>query len=102
MLSKKYALINFLFYVGRLGILCPDGDAFAGGEQDAAHIRQTISRLRERQGDYIQARNATRAENPAASTAALDAEIQRLNQQIAALEAQLNELNGAIAITRTG
>jgi hypothetical protein len=71
-------------------------------EQDAAHIRQTIGRLRERQSDYIQARNATHAENPGANTAALDAEIQRLNQQIAALEAQLNELNSAIAITKTG
>ncbi|TXL73872.1 glycine zipper 2TM domain-containing protein [Vineibacter terrae] len=74
----------------------------ATAEQDASHIRQTISRLRERLGDYIQARNATRAENPGASTAAMDAEIARLNQQIAALEAQLAELNSAISITRTG
>jgi hypothetical protein len=71
-------------------------------EQDAAYIQQTIARLRERQHDYIQARNATRAENPGASTSAMDAEIQRLNQQIAALEAQLGELNSAIAITKTG
>lgn len=70
-------------------------------EQDASHIRQTIGRLRERQSDYIQARNATRADNPGASTAAMDAEIARLNQQIAALEAQLNELNSAISITKT-
>jgi prefoldin subunit 5 len=32
----------------------------------------------------------------------MDAEIARLNQQIAALEAQLGELNRAIAITKTG
>ena len=74
----------------------------ATAQQDASHIQQTIGRLRERLGDYIQARNATRAENPGASTAAMDAEIARLNQQIAALEAQLAELNSAISITRTG
>lgn len=71
-------------------------------EQDASQIQQTIGRLRERQSDYIQARNAARSENPGASTAAMDAEIARLNQQIAALEQQLNELNSAISITRTG
>lgn len=74
----------------------------AVAQQDAAHIRQTIGRLRERQGDYIQARNATRAEDPGANTAAMDAEIARLSQQIGALEAQLNDLNSAITITRTG
>jgi hypothetical protein len=71
-------------------------------EQDAAHIRQTIGRLRERQSDYVQARNVTRAESPGADTSQMDAEIARLSQQIAALEAQLNELNQAIAITKTG
>jgi hypothetical protein len=70
-------------------------------EQDAAHIRQTVGRLRERQNDYLQARNATRAEDPGVSTAAMDAEIARLSQQIQVLEGQLNELNGAISITRT-
>jgi outer membrane lipoprotein SlyB len=69
-------------------------------EQDASHINQTLGRLRERQGDYVQARNASRSEG--ASTASMDAEIARLNQQIAALEAQLGELNRAIAITKTG
>jgi outer membrane lipoprotein SlyB len=70
-------------------------------QQDAAHIQQTIGRLRERQHDYLQARNATKAEDPSVSTAAMDAEIARLNQQIQALEMQLNELNSAISITRT-
>jgi DNA repair exonuclease SbcCD ATPase subunit len=74
----------------------------AVAQEDAAHIQQTIGRLRERQRDYVQARNATRAESPRADTSAMDAEIVRLNRQIAALEAQLAELNSAIAITRTG
>lgn len=71
-------------------------------EQDAAAIQQMISRLQERQNDYSQARNATKSESPGASTAAMDAEIARLSRQIATLQGQLNDLNGAIAISRTG
>ena len=47
---------------------------------------------------YIQARQQT----PGAAGAQMDAEISRLSQQIAQLEAQLNDLNTSITITRTG
>ncbi len=67
-------------------------------EQDAQAIQQRINAARRQQGEFIQARQQT----PGAAGAQMDAEIARLSQQIAQLEAQLNDLNTSIAITRTG
>jgi outer membrane lipoprotein SlyB len=67
-------------------------------EQDAQAIQQRINAARRQQGEFIQARQQT----PGAAGAQMDAEIARLSQQIAQLEAQLNDLNTSIAVTRTG
>jgi outer membrane lipoprotein SlyB len=67
-------------------------------EQDAQAIQQRINAARRAQQEYIQARQQT----PGAAGAQMDAEISRLSQQIAQLEAQLNDLNTSITITRTG
>jgi len=67
-------------------------------EQDAQAIQQRINAARKQQSDFIQARQ--QAQGPAGGQ--MDAEISRLSQQIAQLEAQLNDLNTSIAITRTG
>lgn len=66
-------------------------------EQDAQAIQQRINAARRQQQEFIQARSQT----PGAG-AQMDAEIARLGQQIAQLEAQLNDLNTSISITRTG
>lgn len=67
-------------------------------EQDAQAIQQRINAARRQQGEFIQARQQT----PGPAGGQMDAEIARLSQQIAQLEAQLNDLNTSIAITRTG
>lgn len=67
-------------------------------EQDAQAIQQRINTARRQQQEFIQARQ--QAQGPAGGQ--MDAEIARLSQQIAQLEAQLNDLNTSIAITRTG
>lgn len=67
-------------------------------EQDAQAIQQRINAARRQQQEFIQARQQT----PGAAGGQMDAEIARLSQQIAQLEAQLNDLNTSIAITRTG
>ncbi|MBX3498550.1 MAG: hypothetical protein KF889_03835 [Alphaproteobacteria bacterium] len=67
-------------------------------EQDAQAIQQRINAARRQQQEFIQARQQT----PGAGGAQMDSEIARLSHQIAQLEAQLNDLNTSISITRTG
>jgi DNA repair exonuclease SbcCD ATPase subunit len=67
-------------------------------EQDAQAIQQRINAARRQQQEFMQARQQT----PGGGGAQMDAEISRLSQQIAQLEAQLNDLNTSISITRTG
>lgn len=67
-------------------------------EQDAQAIQQRINTARKQLAEYMQARQQT----PGAAGGQMDAEIARLNQQIAQLESQLNDLNTSISVTRTG
>ena len=67
-------------------------------EQDAQAIQQRINSARKQLAEFQQAR--AQAQGPAGPQ--MDAEIARLNGQIAQLESQLNDLNTSIAVTRTG
>ncbi|MBV9835285.1 MAG: hypothetical protein JO055_12805 [Alphaproteobacteria bacterium] len=85
-------------YANRRGSRADLDRRIAIAEQDAQAIQQRINSARKQLQDFQQAR--AQAQGPAGGQ--MDAEIARLNQQIAQLESQLNDLNTSISVTRTG